>query len=109
LSSKRDDSVIGRIPGCFLALRLEVDLQQRLDARGLAVPWPGLMRDLARLQAVIVDLDGTRYRPRTDCAGHAARAFQAAGVAIPTAVTTLGPTPEPDTPPEDPAAVACAV
>jgi hypothetical protein len=61
---QRDDSVIGHITGCFLALRLEVDLQRRLDAKGLTAPWPDLMRDLARLQAVIVDLDGTRYRLR---------------------------------------------
>jgi hypothetical protein len=98
---QRDDSVIGHIIGCFLALRLEVDLQRRLDARGLAAPWPDLMRDLTRLQAVTVDLDGTRYRLRTDCLGHAAKAFQAAGVAIPTAVTALGPMPEPETAPVD--------
>ena len=98
---QRDDSVIGHIVGCFLALRLEVDLQRRLDAKGLAAPWPDLMRDLARLQAVIVDLDGARYRLRTDCLGHAAKAFQAAGVAIPTAVTALGPIPEPETAPVD--------
>jgi len=100
---QRDDSVIGHITGCFLALRLEVDLQRRLDAKRLAVPWPDLMRDLGQLQAVIVDLDGTRYRLRTDCLGHAATAFQAAGVAIPTAVTTLGPTPDLEPPPADPA------
>jgi hypothetical protein len=103
---QRDDSVIGHITGCFLALRLEVDLQRRLDAKGRTAPWPDLMRDLARLQAVIIDLDGTRYRLRTDCAGHAAHALQAAGVAIPTPVTTLGPTPDLDPPPKDPAAVA---
>ncbi len=102
---QRDDSVIGHITGCFLALRLEVDLQRRLDAKGLAVPWPDLMRDLGQLQAVIVDLDGTRYRLRTDCLGHAATAFQAAGVAIPTAVTALGPTPELEPPPAHPAAL----
>jgi hypothetical protein len=101
---QRDDSVLGHITGCFLALRLEVDLHRRLDARGQAGPWPDLMRDLARLQAVIVDLDGTRYRLRTDCLGHAAQAFQAAGVAIPTAVTALGPVPKFETPPIDPAA-----
>jgi hypothetical protein len=100
---QRDDSVIGHIVGCFLALRLEVDLQQRLDTRGLAVSWPDLMRDLAKLQAVIVDLDGTRYRLRTDCLGHAATAFQAAAVAIPSAVTALGPTGV-ETSPADPAA-----
>ncbi|HEX6112058.1 MAG TPA: IS1634 family transposase [Geminicoccaceae bacterium] len=102
---QRDDSVIGHITGCFLALRLEVDLQRRLDAKGLAVPWPDLMRDLGQLQAVIVDLDGTRYRLRTDCLGPAATAFQAAGVAIPTAVTALGPTSDLEPPPADPAAL----
>lgn len=101
---QRDDSVIGHILGCFLALRLEVDLQRRLETKGLAAPWPDLMRDLARVQAVIVDLDGTRYRLRTDCHGHAAQAFQVAGVAIPTAVTALGPTPDLETPPQEPAA-----
>ncbi len=101
---QRDDSVIGHITGCFLALRLEVDLQRRLDAKGLAVPWLDLMRDLGRLQAVIVDLDGTRYRLRTDCVGDAATACQVAGVAIPTAVTALGPTAALETPPIDPAA-----
>ena len=105
---QRDDSVIGHIVGCFLALRLEVDLQRRLDAKGPAAPWPDLMRDLARLQAVIVDLDGTRYRLRTDCLGHAAKAFQAAGVAIPTAVNPLGPAPDLEAPPAEPA-VARAV
>jgi hypothetical protein len=106
---QRDNSVIGHITGCFLALRLEVDLQRRLDAKGRTAPWPDLMRDLARLQAVIIDLDGARYRLRTDCAGHAAHALQAAGVAIPAAVTTLGPTPDLAPPPEDPAAVAPTV
>jgi Transposase DDE domain len=89
---QRDDSVVGHVTGCFLALRLEVDLQRRLDAKGPAAPWPDLMRDLGRVQAVILDLDGTRYRLRTDCVGHATKAFQAAGVAIPTAVSALGPT-----------------
>ena len=37
---QRDDSVIGHITGCFLALRLEVDLQRRLDAKGLGCPGP---------------------------------------------------------------------
>ena len=40
---QRDDSVIGHITGCFLALRLEVDLQRRLDAKGRTAPWPDLI------------------------------------------------------------------
>lgn len=56
----RDDTSIGHIVACFLALRLEVDLQRRLDARGVNVAWPELMRDLAQGQAVTVTLDGQR-------------------------------------------------
>jgi Transposase DDE domain len=106
---QRDDSIIGHITGCFLALRLEVDLQRRLDAKELAAPWPDLMRDLACVQSVILDLDGTRYRLRTDCVGHAAKAFQAAAVAVPAAVTPLGPAPDTDTPQAEVAAAAPAV
>jgi hypothetical protein len=55
------------------------------------------MRNLARLQAVIIDLDGTRYRLRPDCQGQPAKAFQAAGVAIrrrsPRAAQLLAPEP----------------
>ena len=94
----RDDSVIGHIVGCFLALRLEVDLQRRLDAKGLAAPWPDLMRDLAQVQAVVVDLDGQRYRLRTELAGSAHAGFAAAGIRPPNSVTRLGPTPATDTP-----------
>lgn len=39
---KRDDTTIGHIVACFLALRLEVDLQRRLDERGTEVSWPDL-------------------------------------------------------------------
>ncbi len=43
----RDETTIGHIVVCFLALRLQVDLQRRLDARGFAASWPERMRDLA--------------------------------------------------------------
>jgi hypothetical protein len=43
----RDDTTVGHIVGCFLALRLEVDLQRRLDERAVDVAWPDLMRDRA--------------------------------------------------------------
>jgi hypothetical protein len=40
-----------------LALRLEVDLQQRLDDREVKVSWPDLMRDLGQVQSVLVELE----------------------------------------------------
>lgn len=85
----RDDTSIGHIVACFLALRLEVDLQRRVDERGVEVSWPDLMRDLAQVQAVEVTLDGQRYRLRTDLIGSAHHAFAAAGVRPPAAVTPV--------------------
>lgn len=80
---------MGHIVASFLALRLEVDLQARLDKRGVKTSWPDLLRDLSQLQAVRMDLDGNPYLVRTDFAGNAYHAFKAAGVQPPSRVTSL--------------------
>jgi hypothetical protein len=87
---------IGHIAASFLALRLEVDLQRRLDERAVEVSWPDLMRDLSQVHSVIIDLDGNRYRLRTSMVGSSYQAFQAAGVRPPETVSLLGPTPPGD-------------
>ena len=87
----RDDTSVGHIVGCFLALRLEVDLQRRLDERKVEVSWPDLMRDLEQVKAVEVTLDGNRYLLRTDMIGKSYEAFVAAGVRPPPKVTPLAP------------------
>ena len=76
----RDDTSVGHIVACFLALRLEVDLQRRLDEQQAEVSWPDLMRDLQEVRAVEITLDGVRYRLRADLCGSAHHAFAAAGV-----------------------------
>jgi hypothetical protein len=86
----RHDTTVGHIVGCFLALRLEVDLQRRLDAAGVNCSWPDLMRDLDQVKAVEVTLDGRRYRLRTELRGAASTAFAAAGVRPPSMVEHLG-------------------
>mgnify|MGYP000352244143 CR=1 FL=1 len=86
----RDDTSIGHIVAGFLALRLEVDLQRRLESRGLEVSWPTLMRDLGRVQAVRLEADGQSYMLRTDLEGTAHQAFLAAGVRPPSPVTMTG-------------------
>jgi hypothetical protein len=102
----RDDTTLGHIVGCFLALRLEVDLQRRLDERGVDVSWPDLMRDLAEVKAVDVSLDDKLYRLRTDLRGSAFDAFAAAGVRPPSALTLAGNSPPAAaTPPADAATV----
>ncbi len=85
----RDDTSIGHIVACFLALRLEVDLQRRLDQRQVEVSWPDLMRDLDEVRAVELTLDRVRYRLRTDLHGSAHHAFAAAGVRPPPLVVPL--------------------
>ena len=87
---QNDAAIVGHIVACFLALRLEVDLQRRLDERGSQVSWPDLMRDLGQLAAVDLSLDGQRYRLRTELQGQAHQAFLAAGVRPPATVTHLG-------------------
>jgi hypothetical protein len=84
---------IGHIAASFLALRLEVDLQRRLDERKVEASWPDLMRDLAQVQSITLDLDGNRYRLRSEMVGSSHQAFQAAGVRPPETVTLLGPAP----------------
>jgi hypothetical protein len=84
---------IGHIAASFLALRLEVDLQRRLDERKVEVSWPDIMRDLGQVQSIILDLEGNRYRLRSDLVGSSYQAFQAAGVRPPERVSLLGPAP----------------
>lgn len=86
----RDDTCIGHIVAGFLALRLEVDLHRRLEAKGVEVSWPTLMRELGQVQAVRVTVDGRDYLMRTDLRGSAHHAFVAAGIRPPSPVTLLG-------------------
>lgn len=79
----RDDTTVGHIAGCFLALRLEVDLQHKLDQHGVAASWPDMMRDLTEVRAVSVTLDDKQYRLRTELRGCASAVFAATGIRPP--------------------------
>jgi hypothetical protein len=92
-----DDTRIGHIVASFLALRLEVDLQRRLEEKRIELAWPNLMRDLKALQAVRMNLEGEGYLVRTDFEGEAHAAFRAAGVRPPHKVTRLPEAPPPTT------------
>jgi len=85
----RDDTTVGHLVGCFLALRLELDFQRRLDAVEIDCFWPDLMCDLDHVKAVEVTLDGRRYKLCTELRRHAAAAFAAAGVRPPRVVEAI--------------------
>lgn len=86
---KRDDTTIGHIVGCFLALRLEVALQNKLDQAGVVQSWPDIMRDLIELRAVHATLDDVHYRLRTDLRGSASEVLAAVGIRAPRVCETL--------------------
>ena len=85
----RDDTTIGHIVAGFLALRLEVDLQRRLDEKAVETSWPTLMRDLSEVRAARVEFGVKTYLLRTDLQGSSHQAFQAAGVRPPSPVTMV--------------------
>jgi hypothetical protein len=79
----RDDTSLGHIVASFLALRLEVDLQRRLEDQERKAPWPQLMQQLAQVQAVHLGLAGRHFLIRTDLEPLASSAFQAVGLRPP--------------------------
>jgi transposase len=91
----QDNTRIGHIVASFLALRLEVDLQRRMEEKGTNIAWPELMQDLKQLQAVRMNLDGQGWLVRTDFEGSAHLAFRAAGVRPPNKVTPISEPPQP--------------
>jgi hypothetical protein len=72
-----DDPTVGHIVACFLALRLEVDLQRRLDTQGCTASWRDLMRDLMRdleqMQGVMAGRGRTHWRWRAVAPSRPAR------------------------------------
>ncbi len=58
----RDDTCIGHIVASF-NLRLEVDLQRRLEEKEIEAPWPQLMQQLSQVQAVHMGLGGRHFLP----------------------------------------------
>jgi hypothetical protein len=100
------DNVRGHIFASFLALHLASELRRRLAAlrhehapkssptppSGAAsahepprpgVPWNDLMRDLAKLRAMRIQMGDERYLLRTPLQGHANHAFRALGMGLP--------------------------
>jgi hypothetical protein len=83
LFHRTDEACIGHIVGCFLALRLEVDLQRRLDDAGITASWLEVMQALEQVRAIDITVDEQRFLARTEIRGLAHKVMQAVGVGPP--------------------------
>ena len=89
LFHRRDDACVGHIVACFLALRLEVDLQRKLDEAKVNARWSEVMAALDGVRAIDVTVDDQRFRARTEIRGLAHQVMQAVGVGPPPLLTRL--------------------
>lgn len=80
---KCDDNISGHVFCSFLALVLRKTLQDRIEAKGWKLEWADIIRDVDKVQEVTVEHRGKSFIIRTEVAGVAGKAFQAAGVALP--------------------------
>jgi hypothetical protein len=80
---KCDDTIRGHVFCSFLALMLMKELLSRLEAAGKSFEWEDIKRDLTALREVEIDMDGDRYRLRTELRGCCFDVLKAAGIAVP--------------------------
>ncbi len=84
-----EQRVRGHVLVCFLALVLEVVLRKKLAAIQSKARYVDLLRDLRRLHAVRIEVDGGAYIARTELVGAAYDAFKALGVRPPVQVQAV--------------------
>jgi len=87
---KCDETIRGHVFCSFLALRLKVELEYRLRERDAEYEWAEIVRGLDNLQEAEISLQGRRFILRSQLIGHAHRAIQAAGVAVPPTIREAG-------------------
>lgn len=80
---KCDETIRGHVFCSFLALRLKVELERRLEDRCETWEWAEILRGLDHLQEVEVTFRGRRYLLRSQLSADAHKAIRAAGVAVP--------------------------
>jgi hypothetical protein len=78
-----DAAIRGHVFCSFLALILRKELDARCRTAGLQPEWGDVLRDLGRLQEIVVDKDGRQMTLRTPATGLVGPLFKAARVALP--------------------------
>jgi transposase len=78
-----DAAIRGHVFCSFLALILHQELDARCRTAGLQPEWGDVLRDLDRLQEVVMEKDGRQMTLRTPATGLVGPLFKAARVALP--------------------------
>ena len=78
-----DAAIRGHVFCSFLALVLQKELFERCRAAGFTPEWDDVLRDLDRLQDVVLAKDGQEITLRTPATGTVGPLFKATGVALP--------------------------
>ncbi len=80
---KCDETIRGHVFCSFLALRLKLELEQRLNDRQQPWEWSEVIRGLDNLQEVEANFQGHRFLFRSQIIGDALAAIRACKVAVP--------------------------
>jgi transposase len=86
---KCDETIIGHVFCSFLALVLMKELSNRLQKKGWNLEWQDVIRDLERLEEIVVEQDDKRFLLRNESVGSCGKVFQATGVAMPPTVRQI--------------------
>ncbi|MGI9450808.1 MAG: IS1634 family transposase [Geminicoccaceae bacterium] len=78
-----DAAIRGHVFCSFLALVLRKELQARCEKAGIKPEWRDVLRDLDRLQEIIIQHNGDPIILRTQTQGAVGPIFKAAGIALP--------------------------
>lgn len=78
-----DAAIRGHVFCSFLALVLQKELFERCRAASFTPEWDDVLRDLDRLQDVVLAKDGQEITLRTPATGTVGPLFRATGVALP--------------------------
>ena len=85
-SRKRDETIRGHVFCSFLALVLRKALMDRLAAKGHALEWADIIRDLDGLEEVQLTQQNKQFLLRNQLGRVGGKVFQAVGVALPPTV-----------------------
>ena len=81
-----DRTIRGHVFSSFLAILLRHELERRLVGKGYGFEWNEILCDLASVKDVTAEISGKSVIFRSEMKGCAGKVFQAAGVAIPSAI-----------------------